>query len=164
MTAGIVHEEHIRVFWLDDDPVAVATPTVAEITAGVDVTGYLIPEGLETNPTNNRVDDGSLLSKFIGQAMGTYGYQPRLMLKRKLEGGAEAAWTLFNGHGVKGALVVFRDLPPTTAVAAAQKCEVYPGCETGAPEPQNTAANATQRFGVPIAVSATPNLNATVAA
>lgn len=164
MTAGIVHEEHIRVFWLDSDPTSIAAPTVAQITAGEDITEYLVPEGLEINPTNNRVDDGTLLSKFVGQAMGTFGYAPRLMLKRKLADGSEAAWTLFGEHGVTGALVVFRDLAPGVAVAAAQKCEVYPGCETGAPELQNTAANATQRFGVPIAVSEQPELNAVVAA
>lgn len=164
MTAGIVHEEHIRVFWLDTDPTSANAPTVAEITAGEDITAYLIPEGLEINPSNNRVDDGSLLSKFVGQAMGTFGYAPRLMLKRKLTDGGEAAWTLFGEHGVTGALVIFRDLGPAVAVAAAQKCEVYPGCETGAPEIQNTAANTTQRFGVPIAVSETPDLTATVAA
>lgn len=164
MGAGVVYDGLTRVWWLDADPTNVAAPTVAELTAGEDITEYLAIDGLAFNMGNSRVSGADLLSAFDNESMGRFQAAPELTLKRKLRDGGEVAWTTLGDRLVAGCLVVRLALDATTAVAAAQKVMVFPTCETGIPNVQNTAANTEVRFIVSLAVGSEPELKATVAA
>lgn len=164
MGAGIPFDGYTRVFWLDADPAAPAAPTVAEIGAGHDLTEYVAIDGLALNMGNSRVSGADLLSAFDNESMGRWQASPSLTFKKRLVGGTEVAWTTLGDRGVAGCLVVFLNLTPGTAVAAAQKCSVFPGCVSGAPQIANTAANEEQKFTVEIACGKEPKMKATVAA
>lgn len=164
MGAGVVYDGMTRVWWLDADPAAPNAPTVAEIGAGADVTEYLAIDGLAFNMGNSRVSGADLLTAFDNESMGRYQAAPSLTFKRKLRDGGEVAWTDLGDRGVVGCLVVRLGIAHATAVAAAQKVMVFPGCETGIPNVQNTAANTEIRFVVDLAVGEEPKLKATVAA
>lgn len=164
MGAGMVYDGNTRVWWLDDDPTNVNAPTVAEIGAGEDVTAYLAIDGLAFNMGNSRVSGADLLSAFDSESMGRFQAAPSLTFKLKLRDGGEVAWTTLGDRGVTGCLVVRLSVPHGTAVAAAQKVMVFPTCETGIPNVQNTAANTEERFVVDLAVGNEPKLKASVAA
>lgn len=165
MPAGVVYDENTRAFWLDTNPADTSAPTVAEIAAGFDMTGYLTIDGLARNTGNSRVAGGDLLDGFDAESMGRHQAAPTLTLKRRLRGSnAEEAWTTLGSRGVQGCLVVLPFLAPDDTPSATDSCEVYPSCETGSPQLQNTAANTEQRFIVPIAVGSSPVYDAVVAA
>jgi hypothetical protein len=60
--------------------------------------------------------------------------------------------------------VVLPFLAPDDTPTAGDPCYVFPSCETGVPQIQNTAVNTEQRFIVPIAVGSAPVYDAVVAA
>lgn len=162
MPAGIVYDEHVRVFWLDTDPADLDAPTTGEIGAGEDITGYLVPDGLAFNFGNSRVSGADLLTAFDNESMGRHQAAPALTLKRKLRDGGQVAWDTLGDRLISGCLVVFLDLGPDDTVADGDECVVFPGCETGQPLIQNTAVNTEQRFQVDLAVGEAPHLNAVV--
>lgn len=157
-----VYEGVFRIFWVPSGGgiANASAPTVAEITAGTEVTDYVPKDGWRPNVRNNRVDNTSLSTTFDAEQMGSHGAQLSVTFKRDFPD--EAAWDLFKTRGASGHLVAL-PLKGSGAVAAADAAEVWP-VEAGAPVPQNTAANQQQRFSVDFAVTAEPTLTAVVAA
>lgn len=151
-------EEFTRV-WLVPSIANIAAPTVAEINAGVDVTCFLTKDGLNPGGSTNKVDQGSLCSHVDGETIGTVKYD--MTLKGYRDAAGDTFWDLVDWAEATS-VVVRRGVAFATAVAAAQKVEVYKG-QTGEPVPMASAANANQTFEVSVAV-ASANLKAVVAA
>lgn len=57
---------------------SIAAPTVAEITAAVDITDFLTRDGFNPNVSNNNVDSKTLRSTFDGMIPGTHGGVPQI--------------------------------------------------------------------------------------
>lgn len=164
MPNAYTYDGRVRFVWLDTDPADPTAPTMAEITAGTDLSEYLIPESWNPNASNQKADQSTALSSFNGESVGRYGYAPEAMFKTKLTDATKVAWTTLGERLVEGCIVVFEDVPEGDNIAAGMDCDVYPSCQTGQPERQQTAANTTRRFKVTWAVGEPPSLGATVAA
>lgn len=153
-------EYYTRVDWVPTIT-TIAAPTVAQLNAGTALATLLTKDGLQTPNNQNMVDNTSLAERFDAQLVGSFGGPITLKLKRDNDG-TDAAWNLFE-WGENGFVVIRRGLAYDAAWAAAQKAEVYPA-QAHEPVMDNTAANAQQTFTVMLAVTAQPNLRATVAA
>lgn len=164
MAQAHTYDGRVRLVWLDTDPADPEAPTMAEITAGTDLSEYLIPETWNPNASNQKADQSSALSSFNAESIGRYGYAPEAMFKSKLTDGGTVAWDTLGERLVEGCILFFEDVPEGDDIAAADKCDVYPAAMTGTPERQSTAANTTRRFKVTWAIGEPPTLNATVAA
>lgn len=138
----------------------VAAPTVAQLTAGTDITTFLTKDGLNIALSQNTVDNTSLAETFDAQLVGSWGGSLTLTFKR--DASADTAWDLFE-HGDVGYIVVRRGVAHAGAFAASDKVEVYP-VQSGEPVPNATAANAQATATVTFAVTAQPDLHAVVAA
>lgn len=158
--AAYVHEGMTKVSWVPTIS-DVSAPTVAELTAGTDITEYLTKDGLNIALTQNTVDNTSLAETFDAQLVGSWGGSITLTIKRDNDG-TDAAWALFT-HGETGNLVVRRGAAYDGAFAAADDLEVYPA-QSGEPVPNATAANAQATASVTFAVTAQPDLHAVAAA
>lgn len=154
------HEEFTRIWWVTSISSKTA-PTVAEIGAGTDISAFVPKDGLKVGSTNNAVRNDDITSAFMPEIPGSYGNKLTLSCFRDDSG--DTAWTLFQTRGTAGFLVVRRMLALATAVAAAQKVEVYPSA-IGQPILADTAENERVKFDVDIFVTATPVLAAVVAA
>jgi len=154
------YDAHTKVWWVTTIA-AIATPTIAEIEAGVDLSCFLTKDGLDTGVSESAVDGGTLCSTIDGETPGTSKFSPTLKMYRATVAADDDAWDLV-ALGTAGYLVVRRMIPQATAVAAAQKVEVYQG-QFGNPMPAASAANANQTFTAKVYVSAV-NLKAAVAA
>lgn len=136
--------------------VSKAAPTVANITAGEDITAFLPKDGLSFSPTDNRVDTGDMSTLFDSQIMGTYGYELSLTMFR--DDTDDLAWETFT-HKEEGFLV----FSPFGPAGAADPVHVFP-VEAGQRQLANSAANERQTFTVQFAVTSEPALDAVVAA
>lgn len=167
MPAGENYDGMVRAFWLDTNPADPDAPTIAEVvTAGEDLSGYLIPDGVAYNIGNSRVSGADLLSSFDAESMGRHQAAPVLTLKKRLLDGGEAAWTTLGERHISGCLVVFEHVGGAEASdpVAGAPCFVFTSCQTGQPKPLNTATNTEKRFEVELAVGGRPYLNAVLAA
>lgn len=153
------YEGKTRVFWVDTVS-NIDAPTVAEITAGVDITTFLPKDGLAHNQTFSKVDRSNLSSEFDAEGQATWGIPSSLKILR--DDVTDTAWDLFTTHATAGFLVKL-PFKGTGAVAAADVAEVYP-CEASIAVPMGTAANERQMAAVDLAVTSEPSLSAAVAA
>lgn len=140
-------------------------PALSELLAGDDIECGLTGDGLNTNTSENEVDDSALCESYDATLPGTYKVNPELTLKRQntVGGDTDVYWDLFNVRGAVGALVVRRGITSETAWAAGQKVEVYPGT-TGIRKSQQSARNQQTRFMLTIFGSEAPALDAIVVA
>src|SRR5919199_4369544 len=152
------HEEYTRIWWVTSISSKTA-PTVAEIGAGTDISAFVPKDGLKVGSTNNKVRNDDITSAFNAEIPGSYANAVTLTCFR--DDSADTAWTLFQTRNTTGFLVVRRMLSVATAVAAAQKVEVYPAA-TGQPTLHDTAENERVKFGVDMMITSTPVLAATV--
>jgi hypothetical protein len=156
--ARLVYEGRTNVYWVTTIS-SIAAPTVAEITAGTPLTSFIAKDGVAVNTTTNNVDSATIAETFDSQIVGSWGGEVELTMFR--DDTADTAWNLCvygtNGYVVIDRLGVAGVLPIATA-----KVEVWPA-EMHQPVPQNSAANTQQRFMEKFAVTAQPNLKATVA-
>lgn len=150
------HEQNTRVVWV---PTIADTdaPTVAELTAGTDITAYLTKDGLETPSDQNMVDNAGLDENFDAQGVGSFG---GAIVIKAFRTDTDAAWNLF-AYGTEGYIVVGRD--SAGGIAATHVVEVYPA-QMHQPVMMATAANERQKFTVRLAATAAPTLDAVVAA
>lgn len=153
-----------------------ASPTVTEITAGVDLQAYVTRDGIKTPATANTVDASVVGSAFTPQAPGTYGGDAlTLTCQRGSKGGVggdDLAWSTFI-RNTPGFVVIARSGwsqsvttglgDPTSTPAAGDRVEVYP-VMVASRAMADTAENQTSRFDATLTISADPNLDATVAA
>lgn len=164
MTAGHTYDGRTRLIWLDTNPADLDSPTMAEITAGTDLSGYLIPESFNPNAGNSAVDTRSALSSFDPQAPGRYQARPEALFKSRLVTGGTVAADTIGDRLVEGCLLFFEDVPEGDAIAAGMTCDVYPSAQTGQRERQTTAINTERRFKQVFFVGDAPVLDAVVAA
>ncbi|MFD0570134.1 hypothetical protein ACFQ0T_14035 [Kitasatospora gansuensis] len=100
-------------------------PTAAELTAGMDLTVRITPDGLKVDPTTASVDTGSLASTYDTEEVGRVKFDNELTLKRGTTGPEDLPYgTLV--YGVHGFLVIRRAIAFATAWTAGQQVEVYP--------------------------------------
>jgi hypothetical protein len=139
-----------------------AAPTIAELTAGTDISKFVVKDGLETPATQNTIKTATLVNRYDAEIPGTYGGPVKLTCVRDAVTADDDAWDLFELD-----LVVFtvvrRMVLHSTAWTAAQKVEVYPGV-CGQKLMAKTAENEPQRFEVTIFGNLEPALEASVAA
>lgn len=154
------HEEFTRIWWAEtiDD---ITAPTVAELTAAIDISAFVPKDGLKVGATNAKVKNDDITTAFTGEIPGSYGNSITLTSFR--DDDEDTAWETFQERNTYGYLVVRRMVPVTVAVAAAQVVEVYPAA-TGQPTMHDTAENERVKFGVDLMVHEAPAMAATVAA
>jgi hypothetical protein len=155
--ARFVSEGFTRVTWATTIA-SIAAPTVAELNAGTHLTPFLTKDGLTTPANQNMVDNASLAETFDAQLVGSWGGAIQLTMFRDT---TDTAWNLAV-YATNGYLVVRRGLTIATGWAAGQKVEVYPA-QMHQPVMAATAANEQARFTLQLAVTAEPNVRATVA-
>jgi hypothetical protein len=151
-----------RVAWLTAcaEPSA---PTVTELTAGLDLTPRLTPDGLQTNPTTADVDTGSLASTVDTNEVGRVSWDNQLTLKRATPGDdADEPFDTLK-YGVHGFLVVRRAIAYATDWAAAQVVAVFPSV-CGEQAPQTAAKNEVLKYTVPLKTTGQTYTAAIVAA
>lgn len=148
-----------RVWWLTTIS-DTSAPTVAEITAGTEITSFLMKDGFATNPSFNRIATGDLSTAFDSEIQGSWGVS--IELNVLLDDTTNTAWDLFTSHGTAGYLLVL-PFKGTGSVAESDDARVFPA-EASIAIPNNTAANARQTATVNIATTAEPELDAAVAA
>lgn len=143
-----------------------AAPTVAELTAGTDLTPWLTPDGLNTPLNGSTIDVQAANSRYKATAPGSFGGDPitaKFFRDDATSGGADTAYTtlprLTTGY------FVIRRMGPTsaTAFAAAQKVEVWPITVISS-NPMATADNEAQKFEVSCSVQPAPSITGVVAA
>jgi hypothetical protein len=160
MPAGENYDGMVRAYWLDTNPADPANPTLAEIAAGTDLSGYLLPDGVAYNMGNSRVSGADLLSSFDAESMGRFQAAPVLTLRRRLLDGGTVAWDTLGDRHIIGSLVVFESIIEDTDPVAGDECFVFTSCQTGQPKPLNTAMNTEKRFECELAVGGKPYLHA----
>jgi hypothetical protein len=162
--ADSLSDGRTRVHWVTTIS-NINSPTAAEINAGVNLTSFLTPDGLVGfEPETADVDVSALDSVFDTKVAGRASFSGTLLRLKKNAAAdnpsADTRYDLFV-RDLAGYVVIRRDLPAGTAVSAAQKVEVYPSV-TG--ETRNIApeSNTVHRYEVPVKVSSTPQIRATV--
>ena len=159
--ADIIVDGKVKVA-LVDTIASIAAPTVAELTAGTDVTDQLTADGLVGfQPETAEVDTTSLQSTFDTKQPGRSNFSGMLLRFKRQDSD-----TVYDTY-VKGTathVVVRRDgSAATEAFASADVVEVYP-VVVGEVANLDPEPNTVQRFELPVLVSSQPNLRATVAA
>ena len=130
---------------------SMAAPTVAELTAGVDLTPRLTPDGLSVGSDTASVDNNKMTSTFNTQKAGRRSFTASVKYVRGTAAGEtaiEAALT----YRATAYLVVRRDVAYSAAWTAAQKVEVYP-VEVGEANPDSPAPDALQAVEVPLMIT-----------
>ena len=139
-------------------------PTAAELTAGIALQAFMTPDGVVGfEPETADVDVSALDSLFDTKIAGRGSFSGT-MLRLKKQNDNPTADTIYNTlvRDLIGYTVIRRDLPVTTAFIAAQKVEVYPSV-LGEVRNLPPESNSVHKYEVPVKISSTPFLRATVA-
>lgn len=158
--ARLVFDSNYLVAWLDTAPADASAPTVAEITAGTDITAFIPKDGFKPGVTNNRVTGGDLSELFMDESMGTWSSQLTIdfyLDKVTADNTADDTFV----QGATGAVVAIWD---GGGNAAGSKCYVWPDIECGESVPMDSAENTRQKKTADIAVRQAPDFHAVVAA
>jgi hypothetical protein len=140
----------------------IASPTVAELNAGTDLSSLITPDGLVGLQAETAdVDNSALNSTFTTNTPGRISYSGTGLRLKKQTGTDTVYNTLIYGYATN--LVVRRDVTSSTAWTASQAVEVYP-VTCGEVQNQDPAPNELHKYFVPMKVSTQPNLRASVAA
>jgi hypothetical protein len=117
--ARIISNGEVRIYWATTiaDPSA---PTVAEITAGTDVTGFI--SSVDTPLDGDAVDASDLSSAFNKTVAGKFGGNVNATMYR--DDTADTAFDLFP-RNTTGYLVIRRFGGSTTAIAVANDVDVW---------------------------------------
>ena len=148
--------EILKVYWL---PTVVnqLAPTVAEITAGKNLTTQIPVDGVEKGGSANNASQAMLGDAFIGEEPGTWGRTLTItfMLDRALTA-ADNPWEIFD-YRTEGFLL----FSPTGAIIATTKVEVW---HVKAHERLGLASaeNEYQKFTITYAVTEAPKLDAVI--
>jgi hypothetical protein len=138
-----------------------AAPTAAELNAGTNLTSFMTPDGLVGfEPDTADVDTSALDSTFDTKVAGRAGFSGTL-LRLKKQTGVDAIYNALV-RDAAGYVVIRRDITASTTNTAADKDEVYPSV-LGEVRNLPPEANSLHRYEVPVKISSTPFLRATVA-
>lgn len=141
----------------------IASPTVAELTAGTLLQSYITADGLMGfEATTQPVDTTSLASTFNTKNIGRDDFDGTGLRLKKQTYGSDTVYALLV-RGLTGNIVIRRGITETTSWTAAQAIEVYPVI-CGQVKHLNPEANSVQKYEVPTPVTSAPNLRAVVAA
>jgi hypothetical protein len=134
----------------------IASPTVAELTAGTPLEGALLPDGLTISADTAEVDNSKMnsIANTVIVGRGTWTLSIKYVRGDAANTYAVAVETAM-APKANGYLVVRRDIVSTTAFIAAQKVEVYPA-QVGYANPDSPAANTLQAVEVPLKNTGTP--------
>jgi hypothetical protein len=136
-----------------------SAPTAVEILAGVNLSGFLAAEGFDNGPSTNLVDAAGLADTVDLQAVGTYGFKPKVTLFRD-----DTTDTALNTlvYRAAGFWVLREKVAVATAIASSQKVDVYPATLQ---QPMKAAytKNEMQKFSSEAALTAAPRFAVTVA-
>ncbi len=156
--ADIVSDGMVKVGWVTTLS-SLTSPTATQITAGVDLEGFLTPDGLGIDLGDEAVDTSALNSTFSTEKAGRGTVSIELTFKD--QGVGAAPWTTFASRP-SGYLVVRYGVAVTTDWTAAQKVDVYT-VKAGDRKPIAPAANEVQQFTVQLFSTADPSIAAIVA-
>lgn len=158
--ADVILDGNITV-WLVPTIPNIAAPVAATITAGIDISLSLTPDGLSGfASTTNWVDNSALGSTFNTKLPGTVDFGD-MSLTFKWQAGTD---TLFNllAYNYQTNVVIRRRVARATAATAGQLVEVYP-VACGQYSPNDYERNTLTKFTIPIGTLLEPNLRAVVA-
>lgn len=156
--ADIVGDGMVKVGWVTTLS-SLTSPTATQITAGVDLEGFLTSDGLDVQESDEMVDNTALNSTFSTELIGRTTVAATLTFKQ--QGLANAPWTTFASRPA-GYLVVRTGVAATTDWAASQVVDVYP-CTAGDRNPVAAAANEVAKFSVQLFTTAAPSKAVTAA-
>jgi hypothetical protein len=148
--------EQLTMWWVPTITVLTA-PTVAQITAGVNYSTFIPVDGVNLSGTRNNASQAMLGDAFVTEEPGTWGTGIEITFVRDT---TDTPWTFFAGGYKTVGYVVLRRVG-TGAPANPQKVEVYP-VTTHEPQMLASAENEYQKFTVTFAVTAKPELEATI--
>jgi hypothetical protein len=147
---------------------SVTAPTVAQITAGVNLTQWLRQDGLKRSVSGNTIDIADASSLYNTTDAGTRDGSFSATFYRDTVSGSDTAWTtlpdLTRGFfvvapfGFSGAGTGTSKLP-----VANDRCEVWPGVIISR-APEDEGKDKVETFLVNFGVTSTPELSAVVAA
>jgi hypothetical protein len=140
----------------------ISNPTVAELTAGVDLEWFITKDGLDLKSDNAAVDNTALASTEETSDVGLATHDNSVTFKRKDQDVDDVAYNTLVEKAA-GFLVVRRTLAVSTGYAVGQEVEVYPS-RCGRPSPQPPAKNTAQTVMVKLFTYAPADNRATVAA
>lgn len=150
--------ESVAVWWVTTLS-STTSPTAAQINAGTVLTPVTPVDGVNISGTRNNASQAMLGDAFVTEEPGTWGTGMELTFVRDVP--TDTVWGIFaGGYKSTGWIVVRRS--GTGVAAAAQKVEVYPAT-SHEPQMLASAENEYQKFTVTFAVTAKPELEATVA-
>ncbi|RSN65416.1 hypothetical protein DMH01_03295 [Amycolatopsis sp. WAC 04182] len=138
-----------------------AAPTAAELNGGLDLECLITADGLEPSVDEEKVSIAKLCETMNAEAPGRATYGLGLTMVRKDVPAEDVAWTTLL-RGTSGYLVFRYGIDADTAYAALQDVQVWPG-KFGERRPQKPEANGATTFMSQFYVSATPDMDATVA-
>lgn len=120
---ALVNDGNTRIYWVTTLS-STTSPTVAQITAGVDITSYLTPDGWSVTTAEASVDTSSLASVDDTATPGRRSDEIECTFKME-NGMTGAPWTTFASNPA-GYLVERRSVAYSTAITASQKVRVFP--------------------------------------
>lgn len=141
--------------------VNIAAPTTTELNLGTAIEGLMTADGLVGfEPTTADVDNSALNSTFDTVLPGRASFSGTLVRLKK-QTTPDAVYNAFPRDIVVN-VVIRRGTLSTIAWATNDKVEVYPA-QTGERRNLPPAANEVQKWEMPLKITSTPNLAATVA-
>lgn len=157
--ADIITDGRTKV-WLVPAVSNIAAPTTAELNAGTAIEGLMTPDGLiGFEPTTADVDNSALNSTFDTLLPGRASFS-NTTVRLKKQSGVDAVYNAFPRDTVTF-VAIRRGTLSTTAWASADKVEIYPA-QTGERRNLPPAANEVQKYEIPLKITTTPNIAATV--
>lgn len=158
--ADIITDGRTKV-WLVPTVANLAAPTTTELNAGTAIEGLLTPDGLVGfEPETADVDNSALNSTFDTKLPGRASFS-NTAVRLKKQSGTDAVYNAYPRDTITN-LVVRRGTASSTAWATSDKVEVYP-VQTGETRNLAPASNEVQKYEIPLKITTTPNLRATVA-
>lgn len=144
----------------------IASPTVAEITAGVNLTAWMRQDGLKRSSSANTVDTADASNLFNTQDIGTEDGSFSVTFYRDSVSGSDTAWSTIP-KGTRGYWVIapfgFTGSGTGTSKAplAGDRCEVWPAA-ISARAPEDEGKDKAETFMSTTAITTAPNLSAVV--
>ncbi len=140
----------------------IAAPTTTELNAGTQLDTIMTPDGLiGFEPDTADVDNSSLSSTFDTKLAGRASFSNTGVRLKKQSATADTVYNLLV-RNLTGYIAVRRGVTSSTAWTSGDKLEVYP-IICGEVSNQPPEANSVQRYMVPLKITTTPNLRASVA-
>jgi hypothetical protein len=156
--ADITTDGKTRICWVPSIS-DISAPTVAEISAGVDLEDYITPDGVTFDFSNTAVDVTALSGTFSSTLPGRQELTTELTLKD--QGRNAEPWSTFAGKP-DGFLVVRRNVDVADAYATSDLVEVYV-VQAGQRKPMAPAANEVAKFSIGFFHTGSPDKSAVVA-